>query len=265
MSDFKDFTVDNYKKIIKLCKEYGYEFISYENEIMKRDKKQVLLRHDVDYSMRRAIKLAEVEEKEGVRATYFIFSHSEGYNLYEAMTKEMVHQIINFGHDIGLHVDYGIYEKCVKENEPIEKAICREIDDIQNTFGCKVTSISFHQPENFRGGIRLSNIEIAGIANAYSSYIFENYKYCSDSNGYWRFDRLEDVINSQKYDKMQVLLHPIWWTKKACSPAEKVWSYYIEEAEIKYQMYCEDIKRCGRINIGEDNLKVGSKCNNGEN
>lgn len=255
MDSFSDFTLNNYRLIINLCQQYGYEFIGYDSELIKEDKKQILLRHDVDYSMRRAVKLAEIEKEEGVKATYFIFSHSEGYNLYEAAVMEMVHKIIDLGHDIGLHVDYGIYEKCIRENKSVEKVICKEIEDIQKTFACKVTSISFHQPENFRGGIKLSDWEMAGTVNAYSEYIFENYKYCSDSNGYWRFDRLEDVINSQKYKKLQILLHPVWWTEESCSPAEKMWRYYNDEAEIKYHMYCIDMKKCGRINIGEEKLR----------
>ena len=85
-------------------------------------------------------------------------------------------------------------------------------------------------------------------------YITQNYKYCSDSNGYWRFDRLQDLIDSGEYDRMQILLHPIWWTEDAISPAEKVVGYYKNEAEHKYDLYCEDIKRCGRINLGEERV-----------
>ncbi len=252
MNDFTDFTLENYKILLKLCKKNGYKFIGYNDNIML-DEKQILLRHDVDYSMRRAVKLAEIESEEEIKSTYFIFSHSEGYNLYETATSQMVKRIISLGHNIGLHVDYGFIRMILKDNSSAEEIVRKEIDEIQKIYGVNVTACSFHQPE-YQNVLNLCNMKFAEVYNAYSDYILKHFKYCSDSNGYWRFDRLEDVIKTGNYKKIQILLHPVWWTELISSPAERIYNYYTDEAKLKYLMYCDDMKRCERINIGEDKI-----------
>ena len=47
------------------------------------------------------------------------------------------------------------------------------------------------------------------MINAYAKYFKDNVEYCSDSNGYWRHQRLENFLNN-KHDKIQVLTHPVW-------------------------------------------------------
>ena len=45
--------------------------------------------------------------------------------------------------------------------------------------------------------------------------ILEKFKYCSDSNGYWRFESFEELINDTTIKKLYVLTHPVWWQKKS--------------------------------------------------
>lgn len=246
---YEDFTLNNYRKLLQLAKK-SYSFASYPEYDCQR--RQILLRHDVDYSMCRAVPLAEIEKEEGVKSTYFVFSHSEGYNLFETEVSKMLKKIIGFGHDVGLHIDYGFYREIMDEQRDAEKVIKNEIAQIENTFSCKVSAVSFHQPEH-RVALNLTDDRIAGVVNAYSEYIASNYQYCSDSNGYWRFLRLEDLLMDASEERMQILLHPIWWTNEILTPAERVSGYYQKQAEHKYDLYCEDMRKCKRINIGEGN------------
>ena len=40
------------------------------------------------------------------------------------------------------------------------------------------------------------------MINTYAKYFKENVEYCSDSNGYWRYKRLEDFLNLfEQYQK----------------------------------------------------------------
>ena len=52
---FDDFTEDNYRQLIKLAKS-NYNFIKYEDYNKKG--KNLLWRHDIDFSVHRALKLA---------------------------------------------------------------------------------------------------------------------------------------------------------------------------------------------------------------
>ena len=77
---FSDFTRAHYEECIDLAKK-NYKFISYGQA--KTEDNYVLWRHDVDYSMHIAKKLAEIEHSKNVKATYFIYPHCEYYNLLE--------------------------------------------------------------------------------------------------------------------------------------------------------------------------------------
>lgn len=246
---FQDFTLDNYRKIFSIAKE-KYRFIGYD-EINDKEK-QVLLRHDVDFSLIGAETLAQIENALGIKSTYFIFAHSEGYNLYETSMSKIVKRIINLGHDIGLHVDFGFYKE-MYEGKNAEEVAIKEIEEIECVFGCNVKAVSFHNPE-LLGVLNLKTDWFANVVNAYSEKIFSTYKYCSDSNGYWRFDRLEDVLLSGIYDNLQILLHPVWWSKSVLSPAKRIYDYHINDAERRYKNYCDLVRKGNRINIGEEKI-----------
>lgn len=57
--DIEDFTEKNYRSLIKKAKK-KFKFLFYGD---KSEVNHVLWRHDVDFSMHRALKLAEIERK----------------------------------------------------------------------------------------------------------------------------------------------------------------------------------------------------------
>jgi hypothetical protein len=73
--------------------------------------------------------------------------------------------------------------------------------------------------------------------------------YCSDSNGYWRFDRLYDVIKSKKYKKLQVLTHPEWWQEEVRSPKERVLNILEQRKAFTNTFYDNLMIEMGRENI----------------
>lgn len=99
-----DFTEKYYKTLLKKIKN---KTIFY-NEINKYDN-FTLWRHDIDFSVHRALSLAKLEKNLEVKATYFIQLGSNFYNIFEKETKNLIMKIIDFGHDIGLHFDFNQY------------------------------------------------------------------------------------------------------------------------------------------------------------
>ena len=55
----------------------------------------------------------------------------------------------------------------------------------------------------------------------YSSYFKEHYNYCGDSLGYWRFDRLEEVLNDNTVQHLQILTHDGNWADDVLSPRKR--------------------------------------------
>ena len=122
------------------------------------------------------------------------------------------------GHTIGLHFDAEFYNIST-EDELNEKLIFEKqiFEDIINT---EIDVFSFHNTTDFT--MNCEDHTYGGLINTYSKFFKDNLGYCSDSNGYWRFNRMIDFINLNKNKKLQILTHPVWWTEKIDSPKMKI-------------------------------------------
>src|SRR5581483_2867944 len=67
-----------------------------------------ILRHDVDYTLYSALKLAHEEAARGIRATYFLLLNSAYYNLLSPSHGYVAAALVRLGHEVGLHYDVGL-------------------------------------------------------------------------------------------------------------------------------------------------------------
>lgn len=211
---FSDFTLNEYEKLIDLAKA-NYNFKSYVDfDLNARD---ILWRHDIDMSPALALETAIIEEKKGIKATYFILLHSDFYNLINPYNYTIIKNIIALGHDIGLHFDPFFFnintESELDENIVFEKNILEKIFDI------KINVFSFHNNTPFT--LSCENETYGGLINTYSKK-FKSIPYCSDSNGYWRYRRLKEVLTESKDFNLHVLTHEVWWQQEIMSPKQKI-------------------------------------------
>ena len=98
-----EFTYNSYSRLIDLLRKNGYEVASYDN-FMSKDR-CVILRHDIDNSLSKAIKIAEIERNREVTSTYFLMITNEFYNVFSLNGSEQVEKIQDLGHEVGLHFD----------------------------------------------------------------------------------------------------------------------------------------------------------------
>lgn len=245
-----DFTINQYVELLRLAKK-SYEFVGYGGH--KPASKYVFWRHDVDLSLNRAIRLAQLEHDEGIRATYFLNPHCEFYNLFEKGQTQIVKQILSLGHDVGLHFDAGFYQ--IENEEELDKLIVREAELLQDWFGARVNVFSFHNPNAFM--LSCEKEEYGELINCYSKYFKTSVPYCSDSNGYWRFRRLRDVLEAATDSCLQVLTHPELWQETILSPRERVFRCVYGRANKALFEYDKVLAEHGRENLGggADNLK----------
>ena len=73
---FSDFTLSNYQRLIQLAKKQGFQFILHK-EPYNKERKDVIWRHDVEFSPEIALRMAEIEHEEGIKATYFWQLHTD--------------------------------------------------------------------------------------------------------------------------------------------------------------------------------------------
>jgi len=243
---FSDFTERHYIQLLKMAKKY----YSFELFTTKQKKPHVIWRHDVDMSIHRALKLAEIEARLGIKSTYFLLLHSEFYNIFEKDVYEKIKKILKLGHKIGLHFEFSFYK--IKNFKQLEKYLKFEKEILEKTFSTKIDVFSFHNPE--LGYLdSLSNNSIEGMKNCYGKFFKNNYFYCSDSNGYWRFERLFDILSEHEHDQLHILIHPEWWQKKSMSPKDRVNRCIDFRAKSTKKSYDDFIRKNKRKNIGIKN------------
>lgn len=204
-----EFTYDSYANLIKLLKEKNYNFADYHN--YKQFNKCVILRHDIDYDLEKALPMAELENTLGVKSTYFVLVTSDFYNVMSKSSQAILDSIQSMGHKIGLHFDEKRYE--VDNNkwdrEWIKICINSEAEVLSKlSIGRAITSVSMHRPSK---QTLESNLNLDGMANSYSQEFFKCFKYLSDSRMNWREDP-KTVINSGEFDRIQLLTHPFWYS-----------------------------------------------------
>jgi hypothetical protein len=211
----KDFTTINYGRLLDLSKQ---SFVNRTFSTYAEAERFVIWRHDIDISPQRALKLAEIESEKDIIATYFIYLHSNFYNALEAEVYSVFKKIIRLGHSIGLHFDPVFYD--IDDIDKFEYWLRREADLLKDLLSEDIMVFSFHNTTPF--AVTASEHLYCGLINATSSYFRSKVAYCSDSNGYWRFKRLEDVLRDHEVQKLQVLTHPEWWHDEVMPPRKRV-------------------------------------------
>lgn len=111
----RDFTYETYETLLKTYIECGYHLTSYESYIQtfSENKKIVILRHDVDRQPQNAFTVAQIENKLGVKGSYYFRIVPDSFNI------DCIKQIIDLGHEIGYHYEdltlaKGDYEKAIQ-------------------------------------------------------------------------------------------------------------------------------------------------------
>src|SRR5437868_6183705 len=93
-----DFTLRKYGTLLCTIRDAGYEFQTMEEFISHPMSRVVVLRHDSDIWPWTDLAMAEVENKNKVRATYY-------FRLPETYRKNVTEKIIKMKHEIGYHYE----------------------------------------------------------------------------------------------------------------------------------------------------------------
>lgn len=102
------FTYEAYRGLLVMLREHGYALRDYHN--YADAPRCAILRHDIDYSLGQAVRLAELEAGEGIRSTWFVLLRTDFYNAASKVGQEALQHIRSLGHEIGLHFDEASYD-----------------------------------------------------------------------------------------------------------------------------------------------------------
>ncbi len=208
-SDMSWYTWDWYGQLLKLIDQNGFSFADYFDH--DQFARPCILRHDVDYSLQRAVEMARFEAKmdlgQQVRSTYFVLINSEVYNPRSPDSRRALRELTELGHQIGLHFDTAIYE--AKDPESFIGHVQEEVEALSELAGVRIKAMSMHRPSQ---EILAADLLIPGIVNTYNDFFFHQFKYVSDSGLLWREDP-QVAVSSDSVERLHVLTHPIWYSK----------------------------------------------------
>lgn len=250
---FDDFTLSNYRKLIQLAKAQGFNFILHKEEYVA-NRKDIIWRHDVEFSVEIACKMAHIEAEEGVRSTYFFQLHCPYYNTLCAHTTKLLHEIKGLGHHIGLHFDSHYYN--IQSEDELNKFIEMDRNYMNLVLGLDIDTYSFHNTNPFI--LSCEEYMYGGLINVYSSYFKEHYDYCADSTGIWRFERLEEKLKDSSIQHLQVLVHDGMWSEEVLSPRRRLIKVFHDYADLLIADYDYGLPRGGNKNVDDDCINPNS-------
>lgn len=203
-------TYHHFEEMINRAKTEGFEIGGFGKiESLKKSNKAVILRHDIDFSPKHALKLAGLEDILQVSATYFISLHRPHYSPLTSEMRKTIHALIDHGHEIGLHY------------EPEFDNLEAEIGLLEHYLDCKLVAIARHNPFGNHIDIDASS-KPTDVIDAYSDEIMKNFKYLSDSSGIWREGCFCGWLEKSQKTKYQILIHPEWWDSLTIDPVEQL-------------------------------------------
>jgi hypothetical protein len=207
-----NFTYSAYEEMLSLLKQQHYDICNYEN--YQRCTRCVILRHDVDFSLEAALRFAELEYRNGVQSTYFILLSSFFYNPFYKKANDIIKEIRGMGHEVGLHFDEARYP--ISNEEELAHYVEKEISIMSQGLDMEIKTVTMHRPSKW---VLEKNVQFDTVINSYGQEFFYNFKYLSDSRMHWRED-VHQVIQSEAYERLHILTHPIWYCTEECTMEE---------------------------------------------
>ncbi len=233
------FTYQSYKQMLKLLSACGYQITSYR-EIAGMSR-CVILRHDVDTSLKKAVEMAEFEQEVGASSTYFVLLTSDFYNVLSQEGRRSVRRIQELGHTVGLHFDEALYQQA--QQQTLIDAVCQEADILAQICGKAVGSVSLHRPSKL---MLDGDFQFPNMVNVYGHTFFRDFKYLSDSRRFWR-EPVLDIIQSGSYPRLHILTHPFWYWQDERSLEKTVCSFVNQANQARYDHLRDNISHLESI------------------
>ncbi len=223
-----EFTLQSYRNLINTSLNLGYKICSYDN--IDNYDRGIILRHDVDFSPIKALEIAKIEYEIGVKSIYFVLLSTEFYNVFSIEASEVFRDILNMGHQIGLHFDEQRYK--MTSLEQVKENIYNEAEILGRALRTQIKVVSMHRPSKFTLD---ASIELEGLINSYSEKYFKGMKYISDSRMCWREDPIA-LVSKNQTDKIHILTHPFWYSNELENIQEKLIKFLNQASFQRYNL-----------------------------
>ena len=185
------FSYSEFKNIINLVKVY-LPIVDFSDVINYNPKIFCVVRHDIEFSIDRALQMARIETEElGITSTYTVQLRNNTYNALSQKNIEIVQEIKNLGHSIGLHQN-----PPKMSDEKLVEYIQKDIGTLEHYYRFEVDRYAFHRCGS-SPGILEKYVEVPNKINCYDRIYFHYFSgkrpddlrvtYLADSNHQWKY------------------------------------------------------------------------------
>lgn len=235
------FSFEEYSKIISKINQQ-HKIIDF-SDVTEKSNHFAVIRHDVEFSVERAFKLAELEKSLGIKTSYLFQIRNNAYNLFSSKNIKLIREINKMDHKIGIHVHMGMLTNISK----IREYILSDIEIMERLLEIPIDRYSFHRPSK---EILQKNLRIEGKINTYDFLFFDlqekeegfnnvRVKYYSDSRHCWEYG-YPDLDGLKKHSKVQLLTHPYSWTFVGYNNSDNFTSLKSEKVQILNETFKEE-------------------------
>ena len=203
------YTYDWYERFLERLLDDGYSPASYDEPL---DDGDLVVRHDVDLSPARALDIGRIEADLGIRSTFFFLLTNPLYNPFHRPNRRVIHDLVEMGHDVGVHFSTHQYWG----EDPGDGAIETRVAAERDVFGTALTdpspAVSFHRPPEW-----VLSRSFDPFISTYERRFFSDVQYVGDSSQRWR-ESPPEVDGGP----LQLLTHPGLWGTEDATFAQRV-------------------------------------------
>ena len=260
-----DFTYNEFQILLKELINSGYLFQTFQNYVGVLEKKVIFLRHDVDLKPQNSLATAIIENKLGIKGSYYFRMVPESFNV------DIIKQIADLGHEVGYHyetmdtasVKLKVKSEKLKEEE-IEKLIdvayedfCENLEEFRKIYPVKTICMHGSPKSAFDNRDiwkKYDYRQLGIIGEPYFDIDFDKFFYVTDTGRCWNgykysvrdkmpqqerwvkeglvFKTTNDIIKAAQDNKLpnqiMITVHPQRWTNK---PALWLWELAAQRAK----------------------------------
>jgi len=178
-----------------------------------------VLRHDIEFSIDRALEMARIEHEDlNVHSTYTVQLRNNTYNALSQKNIESIQEIESMGHYIGLHQN-----PPMMDDDELVDYILKDIETLEHYYGFEVDRFAFHRCGS-NPTLLEKYVEVPNKINCYGKDFFHYFSdekpeelrvhYLADSNHQWKYGHPFNIDYWELPQKMQLLTHPYSWTEE---------------------------------------------------
>ena len=241
-NEIHEFGITNYRSLVKTA-VVKFRQVRFDSKDVS---KSVIWRHDCDFSLDQAVKIARIDEEEQMASTFFVNIHANTYNAMSVSGQNRVRELTDLNREIGIHLDSFFYGGIQSPNQLID-ILEQEQKLYTKFFGVEPRAFSFHNPTDDE--TQFQDDTYAGLVNCYSKKFRNEWRYVSDSNGHWRHKSISEVLDEESNVPLQVLTHAEWWSEKSLQPRERLTATLLLSTFQLLKEYDQDVAEFDRQNI----------------